>query len=134
MPVKTRRWNDRRQKDDGFRLLICRYRPRALPKADETWDKWWPDLGPSRQLHADFYGKNGVTPLTWDAYRVRYLEEMQSEQAREMIAFLAELVTAGKTVTLLCSSACEDGTHCHRRLLRELIEAEVQRMAAPTSG
>jgi uncharacterized protein YeaO (DUF488 family) len=133
MPIKTKRWNDRRQKNDGFRLLICRYRPRALKKADETWDLWWPDLGPSRELHAAFYGKHGMTPLTWDQYRRRYLDEMKSEQAREMIATLAERVRSGKTVTLLCSSACEDATHCHRTLLRDLIEAEVGRHPTPSA-
>jgi uncharacterized protein YeaO (DUF488 family) len=123
MPIKTKRWNDRRAKDDGFRLLICRYRPRALRKEDETWDAWWPEFGPSKKLHADFYGKNGP-PIGWDEYRRRYLEEMQAQQ--EYIEELAALVREGKTLTLLCSSACEDASHCHRTLLRELIEARLQ--------
>jgi uncharacterized protein YeaO (DUF488 family) len=123
MPIKTKRWNDRRAKDDGFRLLICRYRPRALPKKDETWDAWCSDLGPSKELHAAFYGKHGP-PIGWDEYRRRYLEEMRAQQ--EYIDELAALVREGKTVTLLCSSACEDATHCHRTLLRELIEARLQ--------
>jgi uncharacterized protein YeaO (DUF488 family) len=123
MPIKTKRWNDRRAKDDGFRLLICRYRPRALPKKDETWDQWWPEFGPSKKLHADFYGKNGP-PIGWEEYRRRYLEEMEAQT--ELIDELAALVREGKTVTLLCSSACEDASHCHRTLLRELIEARLQ--------
>ncbi len=122
MPIKTRRWNDPKKKGDGFRLLVCRYRPRGVKKEDETWDAWCPDLGPSKKLHADFYGKNGPAP-TWDEYRRRYLEEMQSQT--ELIDELAEMVRAGKTITLLCSSACEDATHCHRTLLRELIEARL---------
>jgi uncharacterized protein YeaO (DUF488 family) len=128
MPIRTRRWNDPRKRGDGFRLLICRYRPRALPKKDETWDAWWPEFGPSKELHAAFYGKQGE-PIGWDEYRRRYLEEMQAQQ--ELIDELAALVREGKTVTLLCSSACEDEAHCHRTLLRELIEA---RLAAPTEG
>jgi uncharacterized protein YeaO (DUF488 family) len=121
--IKTKRWNDPREPDDGFRLLICRYRPRALPKKEETWDLWWADLGPSRALHAAFYGKNGE-PISWDAYRARYLEEMKAQEER--IAFLAEdVVGIGKTLTLLCSSACTDETRCHRTLLRQLIEERV---------
>jgi uncharacterized protein YeaO (DUF488 family) len=123
MPIKTKRWNDPVEADDGFRILICRYRPRALPKKDETWDQWYKDLGPSRELHADFYGKNGP-PITWEQYRQRYLEEMQAQG--ELIEGLAELVAEGKTITLLCSSACEDASHCHRTLLRQLIEAQVE--------
>src|SRR5437763_1984499 len=44
--VQTRRWNDPRSPADGTRILICRYRPRGVRKADETWDEWWQDLGP----------------------------------------------------------------------------------------
>ena len=122
MPIKTKRWCDKKEKDDGYRLLVCRYRPRALPKAKETWDGWCPDLGPSRQLHADFYGKNGP-PLGWEDYRRRYLEEMTGQQ--EMIGELAALVAEGKSITLLCSKACTDSSHCHRMLLKGLIETAV---------
>lgn len=119
MPIKTKRWNDPKEKDDGYRLLVCRYRPRGVRKEDETWRAWCPDLGPSRKLHGDFYGKNGP-PITWTEYQGRYLVEM-AEQA-EIIDELASLVGEGKTITLLCSSACTDATHCHRTLLRGLIE------------
>ena len=124
MPIRTRRWNDPREQGDGFRLLICRYRPRALPKKDETWDEWNKDLGPSRDLHAAFYGKHGA-PIGWDEYRRRYLEEMKDQA--EAITELAQRVAAGETITLLCSSACEDALRCHRVLLRELIEKEAAR-------
>ena len=124
MPIRTRRWNDPAQRGDGLRVLICCYRPRALPKADETWDAWMPALGPSRELHADFYGKRGP-PIGWDAYRARYLAEM--EQQRPRIGELAERVRAGETITLLCSKACGDETHCHRSLLQSLIEEAVGR-------
>src|SRR5262245_44678116 len=123
MPIKTKRWNDPKHPNDGFRILICRYRPRALPKKDETWDQWYKELGPSKELHADFYGKNGP-PIGWDEYRKRYLEEMHDQ--RELIEGLAELVAEGKMITLLCSSACEDAAHCHRTLLLELIEAQIE--------
>jgi uncharacterized protein YeaO (DUF488 family) len=121
MPIRTKRWNDPIEKGDDFRLLICRYRPRALPKAKETWHTWAPELGPSKELHADYYGKHG-NPIGWDEYRRRYLEEMQAAEPRELIEELAALNCEGRTITLLCSSACEDETHCHRTLLRGLIE------------
>jgi uncharacterized protein YeaO (DUF488 family) len=123
VPIKTKRWNDPRDADDGFRLLICRYRPRALPKADETWDAWNKNLGPSRELHADFYGKHGP-PIGLEKYRERYLQEMKGQV--EAIGDLARRVAAGETITLLCSSACADATHCHRSLLKGLIEARVR--------
>jgi uncharacterized protein YeaO (DUF488 family) len=119
VPIRTRRWNDPAQPGDGLRVLVCRYRPRGVPKADETWDEWRPDLGPSRALHADFYGKNGP-PIGWDPYRVRYLEEMKERE--DSIEELAARVRRGETITLLCSSACADPEHCHRTLLVRLIE------------
>jgi uncharacterized protein YeaO (DUF488 family) len=127
MPIKTRRWNDPREPDDGMRLLICRYRPRALPKKDETWDLWWPDLGPSKELHAAFYGKHGA-PIGYEEYVRRYLKEMKGQEDR--LSVLAEKVAAGKTVTLLCSSACTDAAHCHRTLLSRLIEERAARLTA----
>jgi uncharacterized protein YeaO (DUF488 family) len=127
MPIRTKRWNDPKKRGDGYRLLICRYRPRGVKKTEETWDAWCSELGPSRKLHADFYGKNGP-PIGWDEYCRRYLEEMEGQ--KELIAELAEQVGRGKAITLLCSSACVDAAHCHRTLLAELIERDVKAKSA----
>ncbi len=126
MPIKTKRWNDPPEADDGYRLLICRYRPRGVRKADETWRAWCSKLAPSRELHAAFYGKQAL-PISWEEYRQRYLKEMLAEQ--ELIAELADLVREGATITLLCSSACADASRCHRTLLRELIEAQLENLS-----
>jgi uncharacterized protein YeaO (DUF488 family) len=119
MAIRTRRWNDPGSEGDGLRVLVCRYRPRGVRKEDETWDVWRPDLGPSRELHAAFWGKRGP-PIGWDAYRKRYLAEMATREAA--IEEVAGAVRRGETVTLLCSSACVDETHCHRTLLKTLVE------------
>jgi len=119
MPIRTRRWNDPKKKGDSWRLLICRYRPRGVPKETETWDTWCPELGPTKELHSAYYGKK-ADAITWDEYRRRYREEMlaQNELIEELVAMVAE----GKTITLLCSSACKKSKQCHRTLLKELIE------------
>ncbi len=122
MPIRTRRWNDDPEEGDGLRVLICRYRPRGLRKELETWDVWYPELGPSRDLHAAAYGKNGVH-VGWEIYRKRYLAEMRSPEAQRRIAELQNLLAEGKTITLLCSSACERESRCHRSLLAELLES-----------
>jgi uncharacterized protein YeaO (DUF488 family) len=118
-----KRWNDPSEPDDGTRILICRYRPRGLRKADETWDEWLVNLAPSKELHAAAYGKTGGSPLPWPHYRARYLKEMQSQ--RDAIRALAGRVRSGEMITLMCSSACERDSRCHRSLLKELIEAEI---------
>jgi len=120
MPLKTRRWCVPAEPDDGLRVLITRYRPRGLPKAKETWDVWMKELGPSAPLLAAFKGKGGVT-LTLDAYRERYLAEMQAQ--RERIAELAARLDRGESVTLLCSRDCIIEQACHRSILAELVQA-----------
>ena len=122
MAVKTRRWNDPPGADEGLRVLVTRYRPRGVAKADETWDVWYPALGPSKALHGAVYTESS-SPIPWPQYRKRYLEEQR--QNAGLIAELAGRVRAGETITLLCSSACVRESRCHRSLLKELIEATV---------
>jgi len=119
MTIRTRRWSDPREKGDGLRVLVCRYRPRGVRKEDETWDVWLPDLGPSRELHADFYGKRGA-PIGWREYRRRYLAEMRERP--DVLDEIGGRLRQGETVTLLCSSACADPDRCHRTLLAKLLE------------
>ena len=69
MPIRTKRWNDPGEAGDGVRVLVCRYRPRGVSKAAETWDRWVPALGPSKELHAAYYGKKGLAPISWGVYR-----------------------------------------------------------------
>lgn len=130
MPIRTRRWNDPAEPDDGFRLLVTRYRPRGVTSAAETWSAWWPDLGPSRALHAEFWGKQRA-PISFEEYLPRYLTEMAAQ--RETIRRLAAMVDDGTTITLLCSSACVDPARCHRTALARLISdaGTVKRRRAP---
>jgi uncharacterized protein YeaO (DUF488 family) len=122
MTVRTKRWNDPRDADDGYRLLVCRFRPRGVKREEETWDAWLPQLGPSPELHAAVYGKTGPA-IPWDEYARRYVEEMRAQ--RFWIRGFAERAAKGETITLLCSSACVDPARCHRTLLKGLIDAEL---------
>jgi uncharacterized protein YeaO (DUF488 family) len=123
--LNTKRWNDPKDPADGYRILVTRYRPRGLPKSEETWDVWMKDLAPSEDLVAAFYGKRGKTKVTWTVYRAAYLREMRTPAAQQKIAELADRVKSGEPITLLCSSACVQESRCHRSLLRELILAKV---------
>ena len=127
--ILTRRWNDPPGAgEEGARILVCRYRPRGVRKADETWDEWRPDLGPSRELHAAYYGK-GQAAIEWETYRARYLREMAADPGRFQLRALAARVARGEGVVLLCSSACTDEARCHRTLLAGLLTAECGRVA-----
>jgi uncharacterized protein YeaO (DUF488 family) len=128
--IRTKRWCDKVTVEDGIKVLICRYRPRALPKKQETWTIWKANLGPSKELHAAFYGKHGQEPIPWEEYKRRYVEEMKGQD--DEISVLAEMIASGKNITLMCSSACEDESHCHRSLLRRLIEDKLAAMRGPS--
>ena len=129
LPVRTKRWNDPKEDDDGYRLLICRYRPRGVPKSEETWDAWCKALGPSEELHAAAYGKTGPA-LEFAEYERRFLEEMTSQ--RYWIEGFAAHLRKGDTITLLCSSACVDPARCHRTIVERLLrEAAAPAVAAP---
>jgi uncharacterized protein YeaO (DUF488 family) len=119
-PLETRRWNDPIEPGDGFRLLICRRRPRGVSKQNETWNAWWPDLGPSILLLDAFHGKLGE-PISWPAYTERYLDEMQRAAAVWRIRDLSRRLASGEAMTLLCSAACVDAERCHRSLLARLV-------------
>jgi uncharacterized protein YeaO (DUF488 family) len=118
VPVRTKRYNDPSSPADGYRLLVCRYRPRGVRREDETWDAWCKALAPSEELHADFYGKRGPA-IDLAEYERRFSIEMARQ--RYWIEGFAARVRAGETITLLCSSACTDETRCHRTLLKTLL-------------
>jgi uncharacterized protein YeaO (DUF488 family) len=118
--IRTKRWNDPVEPEDGFRLLICRYRPRGVPKAGEPWDAWCTALAPSPELLAAFYGKSGP-PIEFPEYERRFRIEMREREY--WIAGFAERVRAGETITLLCASSCKDPARCHRSLVQQLIES-----------
>ncbi|HZL16589.1 MAG TPA: DUF488 family protein [Polyangia bacterium] len=120
MPLQTKRWNDPVGADDGFRLLICRLRPRGVAKQSQPWNDWWPDLGPSRALLDQFHGKHGPA-ISWKTYAERYLDEMRGPAQLWRIRDLARRFAGQATLTLLCSSACIDPARCHRTLLARLV-------------
>jgi uncharacterized protein YeaO (DUF488 family) len=120
VPIRTKRWNDPTEAEDGYRLLICRYRPRGVPREGEPWDAWCNALAPSVELHAAAYGKTGDPPIPFPDYERRFLDEMTRQ--RFWLESFANRVRAGETLTLLCSSACVDPERCHRALVKRLIE------------
>jgi uncharacterized protein YeaO (DUF488 family) len=117
MPVRTKRWDEPAEREDGSRILITRFRPRGLPKSQETWDQWQKDLAPSADLVKAY--RHGHI-LNWSVYRAAYLKEMRQKTAE--IEELAGRVRSGETITLLCSSSCLRESRCHRSLLKALIE------------
>ena len=126
--VTGRRWNDPPVAGEGTRVLITRYRPRGVSKARETWEEWWPQLGPSAELLAAFHGKE-APPIDFATYTTRYKQELADDPGRFYLRAMAGRVAAGESLALLCSSACVDPERCHRTILA----ARIRELAAATA-
>lgn len=112
--VKTKSVYDPVEESDGQRILVSRYWPRGLSKERLSLTEHLKDVAPSIELLQDWKTSN----ISWTEYEKRYHQEMA--QQREKISELAERAN-GKTITLLCFER-EDNPHCHRHLLKSLIE------------
>ena len=112
--IRTKSIRDPEKPSDGNRILVMRYWPRTHSKKQLCLSEWYPDLGPSKQLLKDWHTRR----ISWDQYTEQYLAEMQDQQGT--ILDLAQAAKTG-TITLLCIEP-ETNPHCHRHLLKSLIE------------
>ncbi len=121
MALKVKSLKDRTETGfDGLRILIARYRPRYLSKSNENWTEWWKELDPSKTLHKDYMKDKKID---WTEYKRRYLIEMKSVDSQKRIHELKQLVNDGKDITLLCHcDTIVSGDHCHRYIIRDLVE------------
>ena len=104
--------------EEGFRLLVTRYRPRGVARADETWDAWEPDLVSERSVARRRIRKRRADDPLDNLSQPVHRGDARSRQA--LIDDLARRrITAGEQITLLCSSACERESRCHRAILKE---------------
>ena len=127
--IKTKENDDPIEDSDGYRILITRYPPRGVRKEDWKFNTREKHLAPSVELHAAWYGRKRVgrrvvardlPGISWDEYKARLLEEMQSLESQQVIEELCQRSLQGETITLLCF--CENEDQCHRSLVTRLIE------------
>ncbi len=112
--VKTKCLKDPLDAIDGKRILVTRFWPRGMTKDVVRIDEWATNVAPSRELLADWKAEH----ISWSEYVARYKREMS--QQTEAIGSLAALA-ASETITMLCYEA-EDDPHCHRHLLKEMLD------------
>jgi uncharacterized protein YeaO (DUF488 family) len=121
MPIRIVRLGRPRHPNEGIRLGTVRRPPRGIKKADfarlDYFDLWLPDLAPSAPL-VKWALSEPFTPTRWRAYAQRYRREMQAPAAQRLIALLAAL---SKQTNVSVGCYCEDESHCHRSLLRQLL-------------
>ena len=115
---------------DGLRILAARGRGRGL--SNDRFDVWMASLGPSEQLRTEFLARK----ITWAQFSDRYRKELREggssdrrnrrikNHGQKFTLRLLQYLAQKQTVTLLCHCA-EDEPHCHRHLLKALLEGKV---------
>jgi uncharacterized protein YeaO (DUF488 family) len=122
MPIRIVQLGTPRAPDEGIRLGTIRRPPRGVAKADYSrlnyFDVWLPDLAPSAALLA-WVRAQPLTERRWATFRRRYAAEMARAPAARMLELLAAL---SPEVNLSVGCFCADERHCHRSVLRELLD------------
>ena len=79
---------------------------------------WQPLLSPSPELVAE--AKAAEDAKAWDAFKRKFKAEMHQPAPSQLLDLLAAL---SHQTSLAVGCYCEDEAHCHRSVLRELLEA-----------
>jgi uncharacterized protein YeaO (DUF488 family) len=115
---------------DGLRILAARGRGRGLPA--DRFDVWMASLGPSEELRDAILGGR----ISWAEYSRRYQKELLEpggvdarnerikNHGQKFTLRLLQHLAEKQTVTLLCHCA-EEERHCHRHLLKALLEKKI---------
>ena len=128
MAIRVVRLGSKRAAGEGLRLGTVRRPPRGVPKAEfasrDFYDVWVPDLAPSEALLKQ--ALNADSERAWRAFVRRYRMEMTRPEAARLLELLAAL---SHHVSFSVGCYCADEAHCHRSILRELLQdrgAEIQ--------
>ncbi len=129
MSIRIVRLGTRRAANEGLRLGTVRRPPRGVPKdrfaKDDWYDVWFPTLAPSLPVMKQALAAK--TDKDWAAFTRKYRAEMAKPEAAHALDLLAAL---SHLSYFSVGCYCEDDSHCHRSLLRELLVkrgAKVQR-------
>jgi len=118
-----------RQKD-GLRILTARLRGRGLPK--DRYDVWMANLGPSERLLREVQAGK----ISWTDFGRRFRAELFEggtidtrnrtikNHGQKFTLRLLQHLAREQPVTLLCHCA-ENEPHCHRHLLKQILNGKV---------
>lgn len=120
MAIRIVRLGTPRLAREGTRIGTVRRPPRGVPKSEfarqDWYDVWFPNLAPS--LETMKQAQAAQTPAQWNAFVRKYKAEMAAPDASHALQLLAAL-SQDSDFSVGCY--CEDESHCHRSVLRELL-------------
>ena len=121
MTIHIVRLGSPRLPDEGTRIGTVRRPPRGVPRSEfarQNWyDVWFPNLAPSVETMK--LGQEATTPAQWSVFAKRYRKEMSTPEASHALALLA---TLSQQSQFSVGCYCEDEAHCHRSVLRALLQ------------
>jgi len=110
--LRVKRIYDPVSPSDGRRILIDRFWPRGIKKADAAIDEWLKDIAPSADLRKWF----AHDPVKWHEFEKRYRAELKGKA--DLVERLRKEAEK-KTVTLLFSA--RDAEHNNAVVLKGVI-------------
>lgn len=120
MAVRIVRLGTPRRPGEGLRVGTVRRSPRGVPKSEfasrDWYDVWFPNLSPSPETMALAY--EAQTPGDWQAFFRKFRAEMRAPASVHDLDLLAAL---SHRTDFSVGCYCEDESHCHRAVLRELL-------------
>ena len=120
MTIRIIKLGSPRVPGEGLRIGTVRRTPRGVPKtefASGNWyDVWYPNLAPS--VDTMKLGQTATTAEQWRAFEKHYRSEMKSADNNRTIELLAQL---SQQTNFSLGCYCDDETHCHRAILRQLL-------------
>jgi uncharacterized protein YeaO (DUF488 family) len=120
MSVSIVRLGSPRHAKEGLRLGTVRRPPRGVAKADfaklDYYDVWLPTLAPSQPLVT--LALRSTDEKSWKSFERKYRAEMKKPEPSHMLDLLAAL---SHQTNFSVGCYCEDESHCHRSILKELL-------------
>jgi uncharacterized protein YeaO (DUF488 family) len=128
MAIRIVRLGTPRKPGEGLRLGTVRRPPRGVPKSEfakrDFYDTWLPNLSPSIPLMHE--AQAAANEKEWAAFKRKFAAEMKQPEASHVLDLLAAM-SHDTSFSLGCY--CEDESHCHRSVLRELLEQRGAKIA-----
>lgn len=130
MAVRIVKLGSPRAPSEGTRIGTVRRPPRGVPKSEfatgDWYDVWYPNLAPSVETMK--LGQAAETPEQWRVFEKQYRREMNTPDTSRTIELLAVL---SRQSHFSVGCYCEDEAHCHRSILRHLLEQAGADVAPP---
>ena len=120
MAIRIVRLGSERMPDEGLRIGTVRRPPRGVPKVEfasrNFYDVWLPILSPAPATVK--LGLGAIADRQWATFIRKFRAEMAKPDASATLNLLAAM-SHDSNFSIGCY--CEDESHCHRSVLRDLL-------------